>query len=96
MIGVKIFLFGAIVLSKVNALLGLLLRVYELRRDVLVIVGCQLGDTIGEWFVLENEVSFVSLINVIDWDCIDGWLPGILLFKFSMVRDAFVLDSMEW
>ena len=95
MIGVKVFLFGAIVLSKFNALLGLLLWVYELRREVLVIIGCHLGDTIGEWFLLEDEVSFGSLVNVIDGDCIDGWLPGILLFKVSMVRDEFVLDSME-
>ena len=64
-------------------------------REVLVIVGCHLGDTIDEWFVLEDGVSFGSLVNVVDGDCSDGWLPGILVLKVSMVRDEFVLDSME-
>ena len=90
----RFVLFGTIVLSKVNVLLGLLLWVYALRREVLVISGCHLGDTIGEWFILEDEVPFGSLVNVVD-GCIDGWLPRILLLKLSMVRDDSVLDSME-
>ena len=96
LIGAKVFLFRSIILSKVNIILGLLLWVYAMRREVLVIVGCNLEDTIGESFVLEDEVSFGSLVNVVDGDCSDDWLLDILLFKVSMVRDEFVLDSMEY
>ena len=96
LVGVKVFLFGATVLSKANVLLGLLLWVYALRREVLVILGCYLEYEIGEWFFLEDEVSFGSLVNVVDEDCSDGWLPEILLLKLSMVRDEFVLDLMEY
>ena len=63
---------------------------------MLVIIGCPLGDTIGEWFVLEDGVSFDFLVNVVDGDCSDGWLPGILLFKVSTIRGDFMLDSMEY
>ena len=48
LVGVKIFLFGAIVLSKVNVRLGLLLWIYALMREVLDIIGCHIGETIGE------------------------------------------------
>ena len=96
LVGVKVFLFGATVLSKANVLLGLLLWVYTLRREVLAILGCYLEYEIGEWFFLEDEVSFGSLVNVVDEDCSDGWLAEILLLKLSMVRDEFVLDLMEY
>ena len=46
--GVVDFLFGAIVLSKINVLLGLMLVVYTLSLDVLDIVGCQVGVLIDE------------------------------------------------
>ena len=96
LVGVEVFLFGATVLSKANVLLGLLLWVYTLRREVLAILGCYLEYEIGEWFFLEDEVSFGSLVNVVDEDCSDGWLAEILLLKLSMVRDEFVLDLMEY
>ena len=48
LVGVIDFLFGAIVLSKVNVLLVLLLMVYTLRREVLEIIDCHLGLLIGE------------------------------------------------
>ena len=95
MVGVRVSLFGAIVLSKVNVLLGLLLWVYALRREVLAIAGCHLEYAIGEWFFLGDEVAFGSLVNFVDEDCSDGWLSEILWLKFSIVRDQFVLDSME-
>ena len=63
---------------------------------MLVIFGCHLGYKIGEWFVLEDEVLFGSLVNIVDEDCIDGWLPWILLLKVSIVRDEVVLYSMEF
>ena len=47
LVGVKIFLFGAIVLSKVNVRLGVLLCIYALIRDVLDIFGCHVGDPNG-------------------------------------------------
>ena len=46
--GVIYFLFGFIVLSKVKILLVLLLVVCALSRELLDIVGCQLGVLIDE------------------------------------------------
>ena len=60
-----------------------------------MIVGCHLEYAIGELFCLGDEVAFGSLINFVDEDCRDGWLPEILLLKVAIVRDEFVLDSME-
>ena len=46
--GVVAFLFGALVLSNVNVLLGLKLVVYTLSLDVLDIIGCKVGVLIDE------------------------------------------------
>ena len=48
LVGGKIFIFGTIVLSKVNILLVLLLWVYALMREVLDIIGCHVVETSGE------------------------------------------------
>ena len=48
LVGGKIFLFGTIVLSKVNILLVLLLWVYAFMREVLDIIGWHVEETSGE------------------------------------------------
>ena len=48
LVGVKIFFFGVIVLSKVNILLVVLFWVYVLMREVLDSIGCHVGETSSE------------------------------------------------
>ena len=48
LVGVKIFLFGVIVLSKVNIILVFLFWVYVLMREMLDSIGCHVGETSSE------------------------------------------------
>ena len=63
---------------------------------MLDIIGCHIGETIGEYFVLEDDVLFGSLVNVVDDDFNDGWLLGILFLQVSLVFDKLMLESMEY
>ena len=95
LVGVNVFFFGAIVLSKVNVLLGLLMWIYALRREVLVIVGCYLIYAIGECHFSCDDFPFGSLVKCFDEDYSDCWLLYVFMLIVFMVRDEFVLDSMK-
>ena len=95
LVGVKIFLFGVIVLSKVNLLLVLLFWVYALIREVLAIIGCHVRETTGEYFVFEDDLLFWSFVNVVEDDFDDVWLLGILLSQYSLILDELMLELMD-
>ena len=42
-----------------------------------------------------NSLYWKMRYYLADEDFSDGWLPGILLFKVSLVLDELMLDSME-
>ena len=69
LVGVIAFFFGAIVLSKVNVLLVMLLLVYAFRRQLLETIGCQLGSICRCFFWVDD--SFDTLVDE-DWS--DCWL----------------------
>ena len=73
LVSVIAFLFGTVVLSKVNVLLVLLLEVYAFNRKVLEIIGCHLGLSIYKCAFWVDE-SFDSLVSYVDVDRSDCWL----------------------
>ena len=72
LVGIKIFLFGVIVLSKVNIILVWLVWVYELMRELLEVIGCHFRETTGEYFVFEDDLLFWSFVSVVEDDFNDG------------------------
>ena len=64
-------------------------------RDVLDVIGCHVGETTGEYFVVEDDLLVGSFVSTVEGDCNDGWLLGILFSQCSLILDELMLEVMD-